>query len=115
MMNIRTTDEQFRQIEKRAKENGFESVSSYVKYVALNATVTATVPTNIKKLGNVKVDVRKDGSIEVIKNGEAIEAGKVKETLRQIAKENGIDIESPTHRTDYNTREVGHIIIKALG
>ena len=116
MMNIRTTDEQMQQIEQRAKDNGFESVSSFVKYVALNAVVTATVPTNTKRLDNVKVGVRKDGSIEVIFNGEAIEEGKVKETLRQIAKENGIDITTRNNRhTEYNTREVGHIIIKALG
>lgn len=112
-MNIRTTEEQFKQIEQRAIDNGFESVSAYVKYVALNATVTATVPA-VKNLQNVKVGVRKDGSIEVIVNGVEIEHGKVKETLRQIAKENNIDIESPSNRTEYNTRELGNIIIKEL-
>lgn len=112
-MNIRTTDEQFEQIEKRAIENGFESVSAYVKYVALNATVTATVPA-IKSPRNVQVGLRKDGSVQVIVNGVEVEHGKVKDTLRQIAKENNIDIESPAHRTEYNTRELGKIIIKEL-
>ena len=113
MLNIRTTDEQDTEIARRAEENGFETVSAYVKYVALNATVTATV-SKVKRLGNVKVGVRKDGSIEVIINDEEVEHGKVKEILRQIAKNNNINIESPAHRTDYNTREVGHIIIKEL-
>ena len=113
MLNIRTTDEQDREIARRAEENGFETVSAYVKYVALNATVTATVP-KVKSLRNMTVGVRKDGSIKITINGEEVEHGKVKETLRQIAKENGINIESPAHRTDYNTRELGNIIIKEL-
>ncbi len=113
MLNIRTTDEQDREIAQRAEDNGFETVSAYVKYVALNAIVTATVPKD-KSLQNVTVGVRKDGSIKVTINGEVIEHGKVKKALRQIAKENNIDIESPAHRTDYNTRELGHIIIEKL-
>ncbi len=42
--NMRITEDEKKQIEAKAKENGFTSVSTYVKYVAINATVTATVP-----------------------------------------------------------------------
>ena len=41
-LNIRISDEQHKEIKERAAKNGFESVSAYVKYVALNCKVTAT-------------------------------------------------------------------------
>ncbi len=115
MIQIRTTEEQEQKISQRAEENGFETVSAFIKYVALNAIVTATVPT-VPKLGkNIKIGVRKDGSIEVTVNGEEIGKGKVKETLRQVAKENNIDIAKPEHRQkEFNTRELGNIILKEL-
>ncbi len=41
-MQIRVTDAQHAEIKARAEANGFESVSAYVKYVALNCNVVAT-------------------------------------------------------------------------
>ena len=46
--NFRCTDKQKDDIQKRAEEFGFASVSAYVKFVALNAVL------------NVKVDKTKD-------------------------------------------------------
>ena len=43
-MNVRLSEEQSQEIKAKAKANGFENMSAYVKYVALNATVVATVP-----------------------------------------------------------------------
>ena len=41
-LNIRISDEQHALIKERAEANGFESVSAFIKYVALNCKVTAT-------------------------------------------------------------------------
>ena len=43
-INFRATEAEREQIKAKAKENGFDSVSNYLKFVALSATVTATVP-----------------------------------------------------------------------
>ncbi len=44
--NMRITEDEKQKIEAKAKQNGFTSVSTYVKYVAINAIVTvkATIP-----------------------------------------------------------------------
>jgi len=42
-MNIRVSKEQYEQMKKNATTNGFESLSAFVKYVSLNATVQASV------------------------------------------------------------------------
>jgi len=43
-INFRASESQKRLMEQKAKENGFESLSSYIKFMALNGTVTATAP-----------------------------------------------------------------------
>ena len=42
-INFRATKAQKEQMEAKAVQNGFESLSAYIKFVALNATVTAKV------------------------------------------------------------------------
>ncbi len=41
-MQIRVTEDQHKQIKANAKANGFETVSAFVKYVAINCKVVAT-------------------------------------------------------------------------
>lgn len=41
--NFKCTDKQKEQIQKRAEVYGFASVSAFVKFVALNATITIKV------------------------------------------------------------------------
>lgn len=41
IMQIRVTDEQHQKIKDLAEANGFESVSAFVKYVAMNCEVVA--------------------------------------------------------------------------
>ncbi len=41
-MQIRVTDEQHETIKANAKANGFETVSAFIKYVALNCKVSVT-------------------------------------------------------------------------
>ena len=45
-INFRATEAEREQIKAKAKESGFDSVSNYLKFVAMHATitVTATVP-----------------------------------------------------------------------
>ena len=43
-LNIRLTEDERETIKVKSKEYGFSTVTAYVKYVALNATVVATVP-----------------------------------------------------------------------
>jgi len=103
--SMRLSHEELQQLKNKAVDNGFNSLSTYLKYVGMNSKVVATVP---------KVGTKKDGSIQIVINGEEIAHGKVKETLRQIAKANNIDITAPTGRSEYNTRELGKLIIKEL-
>ena len=44
------TDEEKKKLEAKAKQNGFNSLSTYLKYVGLNAKVVTTVP----KVGSKK-------------------------------------------------------------
>ncbi len=41
-INFRATVSQKEEMETKAKENGFESLSAYIKFMALNGVVTAT-------------------------------------------------------------------------
>ena len=46
--NMRITEDEKKQIEAKAKENGFTSVSTYVKYLVTNVKLEALVPKDKK-------------------------------------------------------------------
>ena len=42
--SMRISEDEKAKLEAKAKQNGFNSLSTYLKYVGLNAKVVATVP-----------------------------------------------------------------------
>ncbi len=44
LIQIRVSDKQHEAIKAKSKENGFDTISEYGRYVLLNAKVSMTVP-----------------------------------------------------------------------
>ncbi len=112
-IQVRVSEEQYKAIEAAQKQNGFESISSYMRYVAINATVKVTVKAK-PTATELVINEMPSGSIQISINKVRLPRGNARAALLKIAGEFNIHTGAENRSTQLNTRELGRKLLREL-